>query len=178
MPGQPSERIEVGRIVKPHGIRGEVVVALLTDRPERLRAGERLHGAGRTFTVVRSRPHQGRMLVTFEDVADRSAAEALRGTVLEADRDGEPEEDTYLASELVGMAVVDDRGRDLGTVDALIELPAAAQYDLLEVRRHDDSTWLLPAVEDYVGIDEGPDGTERLVVTSPPPGLLDEAGEA
>ncbi|MDP9023530.1 MAG: hypothetical protein M3N57_12700, partial [Actinomycetota bacterium] len=61
---------------------------------------------------------------------------------------------------------------------ALIELPAAAEYDLLEVRRHDDSTWLLPAVEDYVGIDEDPDGTERLVVTSPPPGLLDEAGEA
>ncbi|MDP9023687.1 MAG: ribosome maturation factor RimM, partial [Actinomycetota bacterium] len=129
MPGHPSDRVAVGRIVKPHGIRGEVVVALLTDRPERLGPGERLHGAGRTFTVVRSRPHQGRLLVTFEDVADRSAAERVRGTVLEAERGGDREDDTYLASELVGMAVVDDRGRDLGTVDALIELPAAAEYD-------------------------------------------------
>ncbi|HEX2028245.1 MAG TPA: PRC-barrel domain-containing protein, partial [Nitriliruptorales bacterium] len=96
---------------------------------------------------------------------------------LEADRGELPESDTYLASELVGMAVVGEDGRALGVVDALIELPVAAGYDLLEVRRADGSTWLLPAVDAYVEVEQDPTGSERLVLTSPPEGLVAEPGQ-
>lgn len=171
-----ADRVLVGRIAKPHGIRGEVAVELLSDRLERFAPGALLHAAGRTLRVVASRPHQGRLLLTLEGITDRGAAERLRGAALEAERGEVPDSDTYLASELVGMAVLDEDGRALGVVDALIELPVAAGYDLLEVRRADGSTWLLPAVDAYVEVEQDRGGSERLVLTSPPQGLVAEPG--
>mgnify|MGYP002738602396 CR=1 FL=1 len=67
-----------------------------------------------------------------------------------------------------------DDTRHLGVVSALIELPDAAGYDLLEVRREDGSTWLLPAVDDYVQVHEDDDGALRLVIVDPPAGLIDD----
>ncbi|MGH3440950.1 MAG: ribosome maturation factor RimM [Nitriliruptorales bacterium] len=170
-------RIEVGRIVKPHGIRGELVVEPLSDRPERFEPGAVLHARRRTLVVVASRPHQGRLLVTFDDVDDRTAAERLRGQTLEAAADeAVTESDYYFTSELVGMEVVLGDGRRLGTVASVVELPPAADYDLLEIAHPDGDTWLLPTAGEFVAIREDDDGNVRIVVTSPPEGLVPEEG--
>jgi 16S rRNA processing protein RimM len=165
--------VTIGRVVKAHGIRGELVVDVLSDVPGRFDVGTPVLLDGRPVTITGSRPHQGRLLVRLEGVPDRTAAELLRGKVFEAEAADVSDSEAYYAHELVGMAVVDAEGRDLGRVSALIELPEAAGYDLLEVRRADGSTWLLPAVDDYVEVEEDPTGGERLAVVDPPEGLLD-----
>ena len=87
MTGLP-ERLEVGRVVKPHGLRGEVVVDTVSNRSERLEPGSLLFDGARPLCVLAARPHGGRWLVAFDGVADRDAAEALRGAVLTGDRPG------------------------------------------------------------------------------------------
>jgi 16S rRNA processing protein RimM len=165
--------VTIGRIVKAHGIRGEVVVDVLSDVPGRFEVGTSVLLDGRPVTITGSRPHQGRLLVRLEGVADRTAAELLRGKRFEGEAADVSGEDTYYVHELVGMGVVDEHGADLGTVSASIELPEAAGYDLLEVRRADGSTWLLPAVDEYVEVEDDPAGGERLAVVDPPEGLID-----
>lgn len=178
MTDQPP--VVVGHVGKAHGIRGEVVVHPMTDLPGRLDAGVEVVRDGVRVTIVSSRPHQGRLLIRFSDVDDRSAAERLRGQAIEAEPVDVEELDTYLVAELVGMAVVTVDGDHLGDVSDHVELPPSAGYDLLEVTRDDGSTWMLPAVDEYVEVGELPDGTELLVVVDPPEGLIagepDEAG--
>jgi 16S rRNA processing protein RimM len=171
--------VTIGRVVKAHGIRGELVVDVLSDVPGRLEPGTEVLLDGRPVTITGSRPHQGRLLVRVEGVADRTAAELLRGRVFEAEAADVSDSDTYFAHELVGMPVVDAAGGPLGTVSALIELPDVAGYDLLEVARRDGSTWLLPAVDDYVEVEDDPGtvGGQRLAVIDPPAGLLDDGEE-
>jgi 16S rRNA processing protein RimM len=168
-----TELVTIGRVVKPHGIRGEVAVHVLSDVPGRFDAGTTVVLGGRATLVESSRAHQGRMLVRFDGVTDRTAAELLRGRLIEAEPAELAGSDTYYAHELVGMAVVAEDGRDLGAVSALIELPPAAGYDLLEVRRVDGSRWLLPAVDDYVEVRPDDRGVEQLIVVDPPEGLID-----
>jgi 16S rRNA processing protein RimM len=173
--GEPAEAelVVIGRVVKPHGIRGEVVVESLSDVPGRFDADLTVVLGGTPTRILSTRPHQGRLLITFEGVVDRSAAERLRGRTIEAAAVALDDTDAYFAHELVGLPVRGDDGRELGTVSALIELPAAAGYDLLEVRRADGSSWLLPAVDDYVEVVEDADGTIHLAVVDPPEGLVD-----
>lgn len=76
--------VQIGRVIKPHGVRGEIVVDATTDMPEeRFAVGSVLTGkqSGRehTLTVKSIRPHQGRFLIFFEEITDRTAAESLRG---------------------------------------------------------------------------------------------------
>lgn len=171
-----ADRTVVGRVVRPHGIRGEVSVQLLTDRPGRFAPGSVLQGEGSRFVVAASRLHKGRMLVRFASVEDRTGAERLRGLTLEAEPLDPSESDTYFVHELVGMRVRDEAGSDLGAVQALIELPPVAGYDLLEVARDDGSTWLLPATDDYVDVELGADGSPFLRLDDPPEGLTGEEG--
>jgi 16S rRNA processing protein RimM len=119
--------LEVGRIVKPHGIRGEVIVDLVSNRPEqRLAAGNVLYSDRGPLEVISARPHQGRWIVVFAGQPDRNAAEALRGAVLW----GEPleEEGALWVHELIGAEVVDLTGRSYGPVEAV---EANAASDLL-----------------------------------------------
>ncbi len=172
MDGVGDQPVVVARVVKPHGIHGELVLRMLSDLPDRLAAGVRVRIGQTVTTVLSVRWHQGRLLVALEGVGDRSAAELLRGQDVQAAAVPLDEHDTYFAHELVGAAVIDEQGRDLGRVCALVELPDAAGYDLLEVARDDGSTWLLPAVDDYVEVEEH-DHDRCLRVVDPPPGLLD-----
>jgi len=147
--------VVVGRIGKPHGIRGEVTLDVRTDEPERrfapgttLRA-EAPAGADRrpsSLTVARARWHQSTLLVTFEELADRNAAEAARGTVLYATigRDETPEDpEEFYDHQLVGLDVVDLDGTPLGTVKALVH---GSAQDLLTVRTADGRDALVPFV--------------------------------
>ncbi len=147
--------VVIGRIGKPHGIRGEVTLDVRTDEPERrfapgttLRA-EAPAGADRrpsSLTVARARWHQTTLLVTFEELADRNAAEAARGTVLYATiaHDETPEDpEEYYDHQLIGLDVVDVDGSPLGTVKALVH---GSAQDLLTVRTPDGRDTLVPFV--------------------------------
>jgi 16S rRNA processing protein RimM len=150
----------VGRVVKPHGVRGEVVVDLVSNRPERrLAAGSVLSWEGGELEVVGARPHQGRWLVTFDGVEDRNAAERLRNATLTAPP-LDDEEDVLWVHELVGAEVVDTAGRNHGRVEA-VEANPASDLLVLEDER------LVPLV--FV-VARRADGT---VVVDPPAGLLE-----
>ena len=167
--------VVVGRIGKPHGLRGEVTLDVRTDEPERRFApGTTLRaqapaGADRrptSLTVARARWHQSTLLVTFEELADRNAAEAARGTVLHATlaHDETPEDpEEFYDHQLVGLDVVDLDGAPLGTVKALVH---GSAQDLLTVRTPDGRDTLVPfvtALVPEVDLDAG-----RIVVADRP----------
>jgi 16S rRNA processing protein RimM len=119
----------VGRVTKAHGLRGEVVVDLLSTEPEvRLATGSVLATERGPLTVEAARPHQERWIVRFEGVLSREAAEALRGTELRADAIDDP--DALWVHELEGAEVVEVDGTPRGRVVAVLANPAD---DLLEL---------------------------------------------
>lgn len=126
-------RVVVGRIGRPHGIRGEVSVEPRTDDPDgRFAAGSRLF-TGETgsegLVVDARRWHSGRLLIRFEGIADRTDAESLRGTRLYGEPSPGVEDDAWYDHELIGLAVRVE-GSQVGAVTDVIHLPA---QDLLEV---------------------------------------------
>ena len=149
--------LEVGRVVKPHGIRGEVIVDLLTNRTDRMVPGATFATATGVLEVEAARPHQGRWIVTFAGVPDRTAAEGLRGTLLSAEPLDDPE--ALWVHDLVGAEVVDVEGRSHGEVAAVEDNPAADLLVLADGR-------LVP-VTFVVSTEPG------RVVVDPPAGLLD-----
>ena len=161
----------IGRVVKAHGVRGEVVVQPLSDVPGRYDVGTEVVVGDTPRVITSSRPHQGRLLLAFDGIADRSDAERLRGREVLGQPVDLEDSETYYAHELVGMPVRHVDGRELGEVTALIELPEAAGYDLLEVT-HGAGSWLLPAAEEFAEVVEEEDGALVLLV-DPPDGLLD-----
>ena len=120
-----DERItlEVGRIVKSHGLRGQVIVDLWSDRTERLDVGSVLDTTRGPLTVVSAHRHQERWLVSFSGVSTREAADALRGVVLSA----EPleDDDAIWIHELSDAEVFDQQGIRLGQVTDVEANPAS-----------------------------------------------------
>lgn len=165
-----DDRVLVGRVLKAHGLRGETVVESLSDVPGRFDPGTVVHADGVPRTIASSRPHQGRLLVTFEGIGDRTAAEALRGATLTAPPVDVSGSETYYAHELVGMAVVLEDGTWVGDVVDLVEIPSSAGYDLLEIDT-DGHRWLLPAADELVEVADA-DGVDVLCIVHPPAGLL------
>lgn len=164
-------RVAVGVVGKPFGLHGEVYVHpdvdFDLDFEPGLRCTAARGGAPEAMLVVAdSRVHGGRLLVRFEGVDDRDAAEALRGTVLSLPREQVPlDEDAFWASDLLGREVVDDTGAVVGVVEGTLDGPA---HDYLVLARPDGGEVLVPAVADLVDV-----GEERIVVHAIP-GLLDE----
>ena len=118
--------LEVGRIDKPHGIRGEVVVSLTTDRTERVAAGSTLTAGDRVLVVESSKPLQHRWIVRFAGVDTREDAEALHGAVLRAEPLHDVDDDVLWVHELIGSTVVDaGDGRELGVVESVEANPAS-----------------------------------------------------
>lgn len=150
--------LEVGTVVRPHGLKGEVEVRLVTDRLERVAVGSVLHTDGSPLEIVASRPFQDRHLVTFAGVVDRAGADALRGTLLRAAPLDDA--DALWVHELIGSAVVDLGGTRHGTVVAVEANPAS---DLLVL----DDGRLVP----LAFLVEAADGT---LTVDPPAGLLDD----
>ncbi|MFA5891637.1 MAG: ribosome maturation factor RimM [Actinomycetota bacterium] len=120
------ERLVVGRVVKPHGILGEVSIEVLSDAPERFAPRSQMLAGGREVVVVASRPHQGRLLVRFEGVADRNGAEVLRGLLLTipASEAAPLDEWSFYPHDLHGCAVVAEDGSKIGTMLRVEESPA------------------------------------------------------
>jgi len=122
--------LEVGRVEKAHGLRGDVVVKLTTNVAERVAPGTELWADGRKLVVVASRPHQHRWIVQFEGMVDRAQVDALHGAVLEAEPIDDDDPETLWIHELFGRTVIDQHGTTLGTVASVIDNPAS---DLLEL---------------------------------------------
>lgn len=115
--------LEVGKIVKPHGLRGEVVVALTTNRAERVAPGTVLLTDRGPMTVERSSPFQGRWIVQFEGVLSREDADEVRDLVLRAEPLDDPDADWI--HDLIGADVVDQTGSVVGKVEAVQDNPVA-----------------------------------------------------
>lgn len=153
-----SDMLEVGRIVRAHGLRGEVLVDLISDRTERLAAGAVLATSRGDLTVEASRAHSGRWIVQFAGIGDRTAAEAWHGVALMAEPIDDP--DALFVHTLVGCQVIDADDADRGTVVAMVANPAS---DLLEL----DTGALVP----LTFVVDGP--TEGIVRVETPPGLFE-----
>nr|WP_202469523.1 ribosome maturation factor RimM [Streptomyces sp. SID2888] len=165
----------VARIGRAHGIKGEVTVEVRTDEPElRLPPGAVLAtdpASAGPLTIETGRVHSGRLLLRFEGVADRTAAEALRNTLLIADVDPDelPEdEDEYYDHQLIDLDVVTVDGAEIGRITEISHLPS---QDLFVVERPDGSEVYVPFVQEIV---TEIDLEEQRAVIDPPPGLIDD----
>ncbi|MEV3903909.1 ribosome maturation factor RimM [Mycobacterium sp. NPDC050551] len=166
----------VGRVAKAHGVTGEFVVDVRTDDPEgRFVAGARLRarpraGAEREYVVESVRPHGGRLLVRVQSVADRTAADALRGTLFLVDSADLPpieEPDEYYDHQLEGLTVRTVEGLEVGTVTEVLHTSGG---ELLAVRRSGGAEVLVPFVAAIVSSVSLTDG---YVEIDPPEGLLE-----
>jgi 16S rRNA processing protein RimM len=178
--------VVIGRIGKPHGLRGEVTVEVRTDEPERrFVAGTSLtaepprgSASGLTRLEIESlRWHQSTLLVKFSELADRSAAEGARGTLLLAHLDPAetPEDpDEFYDHQLVGLRVEDLAGAVIGEVSGVVH----GAQDLLQVTASDGRATLVPFVAALV---PEVDLAGGRVVVADRPGLVapypDEAPE-
>ena len=154
-----TSRLEVGRIGRAHGLRGEVSVTLSSDRLERLAAGSVLYADDRALVVESARPHSGSLARVLRGGRRphrrprRCSGVVLTGEALPSEA-GE-----LWVHELIGAAVRDRAGRDLGSVLSVEANPAS---DLLVL----DGDVLVPMT--FV-VEQGP----GFVVVDPPEGLLD-----
>ncbi|SDE45138.1 ribosome maturation factor RimM [Glycomyces harbinensis] len=166
----------VGRIVRPHGLRGEVVVEVRTDDPEarfqpgveyRTKGGQ-LKGA--PLTAVTVRWHQGRPMIGFEGHSDRNASELLRGVVLSVEVEEEElvaDEDEVHDTLLIGLIVADLEGAEIGTVQ---RVDHGAAYETLVVKRKGRTPALVPFVADMI---REVDVEAGIITVDLPPGLLE-----
>ncbi|HEY2813431.1 MAG TPA: ribosome maturation factor RimM [Acidimicrobiales bacterium] len=153
-----ESHLEVGRIGRAHGLRGEVVVTLVTDRLERLAPGSVLDAGGRSLEVIASRPQKRHHIVSFVGVVDRVSAEALQGVTLSAPPLNDAGE--LWVHRLIGAPVVTVDGSSVGVIDTIEANPAS---DMLVL----DSGALVPAT--FI-VEQRDDAT---VVIDPPDGLFD-----
>ena len=131
MTEQPDEKnpvlLEIGKILKPHGLSGELIVDLSTNRTERLSPGSVISTQEFKLNIKTSRPHQKKFIVHFEGIENREKADELRGEPLFA----EPiKDETVWVHELVGAEVIDQKGINRGLVASIVHNPAS---DLLEL---------------------------------------------
>ncbi|MEV1291794.1 ribosome maturation factor RimM [Pseudonocardia sp. NPDC049635] len=174
-----SSEVLVGVVVRVHGLRGEVVVDARTDSPrDRFAPGAVLRAVRRggtgpaVLTVTSARPHSGRWLVLFDGVADRDAAEALRGVQLllpTAELDAPEDPDEFHVHQLTGLRAELADGTVAGEVVDVVHGPGGS---LLVVRRPAGHDALVPFVGAIVPTVDLAGGR---VVLDPPEGLLDPA---
>jgi 16S rRNA processing protein RimM len=175
VPRTPPARLVVGRVLRPHGVRGELAVEVLSDAPDRFSPGAELAVGEpdaaqplRPVTVEAARLHQGRLLLRLVGVDDRDAADRLRGALLSIPLAAARPlaDDEFWPHQLIGLAVVDRDGRERGRVAEVV--PGAA-HDLLAVELTEGGSALVPAVAALVTVEL----QARRVLVDDLPGLLD-----
>lgn len=179
MTAEAARRLVVGRLRKPHGLKGDCAVFPLTDSPEEVfQPGRRLwvvdvggHEVGTPLTIERGRAYHREWLLKFEGVDSRTDLEALpalRGVFVAADASEltPPAEDEVYAHELVGFSVRDEDGTPIGVVSELYDLPTGLTLEVQGPKRE----FLLPYRQEFVrAVDR--DGRQLTVVL--PEGLID-----
>ncbi|WP_369845860.1 ribosome maturation factor RimM [Corynebacterium sp. MNWGS58] len=162
--------VRIGRVIKTHGIRGEVVVDATTDDPEGRFSPETVvdgRQAGRTqsLRITGARPHKGRWLISFAEITDRTHAESLRGMEFFAPAD-ESDDDGYYDHDLEGLRVWHE-GTAIGEVTGVVE---TINRSLLEIALDNGRDALVPFVDEFIA--EVDLDAETIMIT-PPEGLLD-----
>ena len=154
---RPDGLLEIGRLGRPHGVRGEIYLRLVSDRPERRQPGTRVFVGGAWRTIEAIRPSNDRFLVVLEGLAVREEAAELTNEVVY----GEPIDDpaALWVHELVGARVIGTDGTEYGSCVAVLDNPAHA---ILETDRG-----VLVPVPFVTSHEDG------VVVVAPPDGLLD-----
>lgn len=149
-----SERIALAAVAGAHGIKGEVRLKLFTDSAESLARHRMLFVGGAERRLLEVREGGKTAVARFEGVADRSAAEALRGQLVEVDRSALPplDEGEYYHSDLIGLPCVDRDGQPVGKVAAVENFGAG---DLLEVERADGRRSLIPFRDGIADLADG-----------------------
>lgn len=151
---QPELRyLAIGRVVKAHGVRGEISVAVLTDFPERFDTTERVYLGNEfeaeAYQLKKFRWHKKNVLLTLDGIDDRDQAERLRGLFVQIpieDVAPLPEGDFYVY-ELIGLQIVSTDNQVLGTLINILETGA---NDVYVVETPNKSQILLPAIPDVV----------------------------
>ncbi len=160
MPPKPAEQqppfLLLGRVLRPHGVRGEVRIEVLTAYPERIVPGRQVFVgpdpqdplSATMHTVSRSRKHQNLLILQFTDITDRSSADTLRGQfVMVALENAVPlEEDEFYLFQLIGLAVYTDEDEYLGRITDVIETGANDVYVVHGPR----GEVLLPAIDECI----------------------------
>lgn len=154
-----AKLLSVGRITKAHGLKGEVLVYLSSNRTERMTAGAQFHTDRGLLRITAVAVHGDRWRARFEGTDDRLGAEALQGLELRAEPIEDP--DAFWVHELIGRSVRLVAGDHVGVVAAVEANPAS---DLLVL----DTGALVPL---RFVVSNGDDG----IVIDPPVGLLDES---
>lgn len=148
--GEP-EFVMVGKLRRPHGLRGEIMMSISTDFPERIKKGSILYLEPKfePVTITNIRSHNKGMLISVEGYADRNSVEGIRGKGLFVRVDDRPvlPEGEYYQHELIGLLVVTDDGNELGVITEIIETGANNVYI---VRSPDGKDILLPAIDDVI----------------------------
>ena len=168
-------RLVVGRLRKPHGLKGEFTLFPLTSTPQVVfTAGSKLMRVDLggeplgELEIESARPYHRQWLVKFRGIADRPTLDALRGCFVsvEAERLTEPEGDEVYLHELEGFSVRDEAGTPLGLVTGLYEVASGLMIEVQGPKRE----FLLPYKKEFVvGVVRG----ERRLVVRVPNGLLD-----
>ena len=138
-----GKRVALAAVAGAHGVKGELRLKLFADSVESLARHSRLYVGGREVAVRDIKDGGKTAIARFEGISDRSAAEALRGQLVEIDRDKLPqlEEGEYYHTDLVGLPCVDEGGQALGSVVAVENFGAG---DLLEVEQPNGKRSLIP----------------------------------
>ena len=170
-PVEPT--VAVGRVTRAHGVTGEVAVLVLSEVPERFEPGSSLFlDDGRPLTVSGARAHRGRLLVRFDGVPDRTAAEPLVGHDLVVPESRSPSlpEGSYWDHQLIGCLVETDTGAPLGKIRDVIHTSANDVWSVVDDDGHET---LLPAIADVI---VSVDVAARRIVARAVPGITAPEG--
>ena len=138
-----SDQVILAAVAGAHGIGGEVRLKLFAESLDSLKAHRKLFAGERPLTLKSVKPGSNGAIARFAEIADRSAAEGLRGQTLTVPRDALPalEEGEYYHADLIGLPCADAAGMPLGTVIAVENFGAG---DLLEIEKPDGRRALIP----------------------------------
>ena len=142
--------LAVGKVLRPHGIRGELLLEVHTNAPTHLAEVNTVYFGDEhaPYPLLASRTHRGQLLIKVEDCSDRNQADALRGMLVSvAIEDAVPlKPGEYYHHQIVGLSVVSDDGEALGTVTEILETGANDVY----VVQGPHGELLLPAIKSVI----------------------------
>jgi 16S rRNA processing protein RimM len=149
-----ERRIALAAVAGAHGVKGEVRLKLFSDTVESLASHEELYVGGAERRLLAVRDSGKAAVARFEGIADRSAAEALRGSLVEVDRSALPplEEGEYYHADLIGLPAVDGEGRAIGVIVAVENFGAG---DLLEIELENGKRSLIAFKPGIADLNEG-----------------------
>jgi len=149
-----ERRIALAAIAGAHGVKGELRLKLFTDSADSLSRHQSLYVGGAERRLLSIRESGKTAVARFEGIGDRSAAEALRGSLIEVDRAALPplEDGEYYHADLIGLPAVDASGRQLGRVASVENYGAG---DLLEIELESERRSLIPFRPGIADLEDG-----------------------